>query len=158
AAGNAHAGGRAADSANRRTVHAARRGDESAFRPAHARALSEPEQKRRHASMSSRARRTRLLSGESETVAMETALPALLVLFDGECNLCNRSVQFILQHDPGKRFHFVSLQSPVARRLLLQAGHRQEDLPDSVVLVEQGRIYTRSTAALRIARQLGGFW
>lgn len=86
--------------------------------------------------------------------------PELLsvILFDGECSLCNRSVQFILRRDPARRFHFAALQSAVAQSLLRQAGQESHLLPDSVVLVEQGKVTIKSTAALRIARQLSGLW
>jgi predicted DCC family thiol-disulfide oxidoreductase YuxK len=86
------------------------------------------------------------------------SLPASIVLFDGECSFCNRSIQFIIRHDPGKRFQFASLHAPVAQQQLLQAGVRREHLPDSIVLLEQDRVYTKSTAALRIARRLSGLW
>ena len=81
-----------------------------------------------------------------------------VVLFDGECNLCNHSVQFILRRDPARRFHFAALQSSAAQRLLRQSGQAPTLLPDSVVLVEQAKVYTKSTAALRIARRLSGLW
>jgi predicted DCC family thiol-disulfide oxidoreductase YuxK len=86
----------------------------------------------------------------------DKSISSAVVLFDGDCSLCNRSVQFILRHDPAKRFQFASLQSSAAQRLLLQADQRPEKLPDSVVLVEHGKVYTLSTAALRIARRLNG--
>jgi predicted DCC family thiol-disulfide oxidoreductase YuxK len=80
-----------------------------------------------------------------------------VVLFDGVCNLCNGTVQFIIAHDPAAHFHFAALESEAARRLL---GETQMSgtLPDSVILVEDGRVYTRSTAALRIARRLSFPW
>jgi predicted DCC family thiol-disulfide oxidoreductase YuxK len=81
-----------------------------------------------------------------------------VVLFDGECNLCNGYVQFILRRDKAKRFRFASLQSPVAQRLLKESGRKWEELPDSIVLVEGGKVYVKSTAALRIAKGLGGLW
>jgi predicted DCC family thiol-disulfide oxidoreductase YuxK len=81
-----------------------------------------------------------------------------VILFDGDCSLCNRSVQFILKRDAARRFQFASLQSAAGRRLLQQAGQQLEALPDSVVLLEGNRVYTRSTAALRIARHLNGLW
>jgi predicted DCC family thiol-disulfide oxidoreductase YuxK len=87
---------------------------------------------------------------------LDKSLSSAVVLFDGDCSLCNRSVQFILRHDPARRFQFASLQSSAAQRLLLEAGQSPERLPDSVVLVEHGRVYTRSTAALRIALRLNG--
>ena len=76
-----------------------------------------------------------------------------VVLFDGVCNLCNASVRFILARDPGGRFRFASLQSQAARRLL---GDRFTG--ESIVLLEAGKIYTKSRAALRIARGLRFPW
>ena len=80
-----------------------------------------------------------------------------VILFDGVCNLCNGFVQFVIARDPQGRFRFASLQSKAAAALLngqMQSG----PLPDSVLLAEDGRIYTRSTAALRVARGLGFPW
>jgi predicted DCC family thiol-disulfide oxidoreductase YuxK len=80
-----------------------------------------------------------------------------IILFDGVCNLCNGFVQFVIRHDAAHRFRFASLQSEAARQLL-------QDLPptsrgiDSVVLIENGRYYQRSAAALRILRHLSGGW
>jgi predicted DCC family thiol-disulfide oxidoreductase YuxK len=79
-----------------------------------------------------------------------------LVLFDGVCNLCNRSVQMILRHDPKARFRFASLQSPMGEKLRDDLGIDGE--VDSVILVEGGRWYQESDAALRIAHGLGGAW
>jgi predicted DCC family thiol-disulfide oxidoreductase YuxK len=75
-----------------------------------------------------------------------------VILFDGVCNLCNGFVQFVLGRDPRGRFTFASLQSRAAARVL--NGHPIDVLPDSLVLVEGERLFTRSTAALRIARGL----
>jgi predicted DCC family thiol-disulfide oxidoreductase YuxK len=76
-----------------------------------------------------------------------------VILFDGVCNLCTGSVRFVIERDSRKRFRFASLQSPVAERLL----GRREDL-ESVVLVQHGKTYRKSGAALRIARRLDGLW
>ena len=81
-------------------------------------------------------------------------MPAPVILFDGVCNLCDASVQFVLDHDRAAHFRFAPLQSETARRLV---GDRATAL-DSIVLVEDGRVYDRSTAALRIARRLDGAW
>jgi predicted DCC family thiol-disulfide oxidoreductase YuxK len=80
-----------------------------------------------------------------------------VVLFDGVCNLCNGSVQFIIAHDPAAHFRFAALQSEAARRLLSESG-LNDQLPDSVALIECGRVFTRSTAALHIARRLCFPW
>src|ERR1017187_9056949 len=83
-------------------------------------------------------------------------MPAV-VLFDGVCNLCNRSVQFIIARDPAAYFRFAALGSEAAQRLLGESVLRGP-LPDSVALIERGRVYTRSAAALRIARRLRFPW
>lgn len=80
-----------------------------------------------------------------------------VVLFDGVCNFCNRSVNFILDHDRRKRFRFAALQSDVGQTVLRRFGLETDDF-DTAVLVEHGRAYTKSSAALRIARNLGGWW
>lgn len=83
--------------------------------------------------------------------------PHPVVLFDGVCNLCNGSVQFILKRDPQGRFRFASLQSEAGRSLM--AKHRLDpDVLSSVVLLEDGRVWQESSAALRIARHLPGGW
>jgi predicted DCC family thiol-disulfide oxidoreductase YuxK len=86
----------------------------------------------------------------------EVPEPSHVVLFDGVCNLCNGAVQFIISHDPEARFHFAPLESDISRRLL--DGRTKGTLPDSVVLIEDGQVYTRSTAALRIVRRLKFPW
>ena len=79
-----------------------------------------------------------------------------VILFDGVCNLCNGFVKFVIARDPAGRFQFGPLQSPAARRLL--GSIHSEPWSDSVVLVENGRVWTRSAAALRIARGLSFPW
>lgn len=80
-----------------------------------------------------------------------------IVLFDGHCNLCNRTVAFILRRDRRGEFRFASLQSAAGAAVLARDSGSMP-MPDSVVLVEGGRVFTRSEAALRIARRLGGVW
>jgi predicted DCC family thiol-disulfide oxidoreductase YuxK len=80
-----------------------------------------------------------------------------VILFDGVCNVCNGFVQFVIARDPGARFQFAALQSDSARRLLARVDGLGQ-VPDSVVLVDRGRVYTRSSAALRIARGLPFPW
>ena len=79
------------------------------------------------------------------------------VLFDGVCNLCNGFVQFVITRDPDARFRFAALQSDAAASLLRDAGVTPP-LPDSLILVEDGRVYFRSAAALRVARRLRFPW
>lgn len=80
-----------------------------------------------------------------------------VVLFDGVCNFCNRSVNFILDRDVHRHFRFAALQSDAGQAVLRHFGLRTDDF-DTAVLVEHGRAYTKSSAALRIARGLGGWW
>lgn len=81
-----------------------------------------------------------------------------VVLFDGVCNLCNGAVNFIIDRDPSARFRFAALQSSQAAELLAPLGRVPEAEPNSFILVEDGRLYERSTAALRVARRMGGAW
>jgi predicted DCC family thiol-disulfide oxidoreductase YuxK len=78
-----------------------------------------------------------------------------IVLFDGVCNLCNSSVQFIIRHDSKMQFYFASLQSETGEILLKKHGIDPAKT-DSVIYICKGKAYTRSTAALRIASQLDG--
>jgi predicted DCC family thiol-disulfide oxidoreductase YuxK len=80
-----------------------------------------------------------------------------LVLFDGVCNLCNGTVNFIIDHDPDGYFRFAPLQSDEAQERLAGTDAAGADL-DTIVLVEDGTAYVRSTAALRIARRLTAPW
>jgi predicted DCC family thiol-disulfide oxidoreductase YuxK len=76
-----------------------------------------------------------------------------IVFFDGVCNLCNGLVQFVLARDGAGKFRFASLQSTTARRLL------GSDVPrETIVLIDSGKTYVKSAAALRIARGLGFPW
>jgi predicted DCC family thiol-disulfide oxidoreductase YuxK len=80
-----------------------------------------------------------------------------IVIFDGVCNLCARSVQFILRHESEPRFQFSPVQSAAGARILGTHGISAADV-DTFVLVSEGKVYTRSTAALRIARHFKGAW
>lgn len=80
-----------------------------------------------------------------------------VVLFDGVCNLCNGSVRFVIERDPHKHFQFAPLQSETATTLIGGTANPLA-MPDSIVLVDDGRLYVRSTAALRIARRLRFPW
>lgn len=80
-----------------------------------------------------------------------------VVLFDGACNLCNGLVRFIIVRDPRAHFQFAPLGTEAATRAL--AGATLPDpVPDSLVLIDEGAVFTRSTAALRIARRLTFPW
>lgn len=81
-----------------------------------------------------------------------------VLLFDGVCNLCNAAVQWVLKRDRRAVFRFAALQSETGQRLLREANLPPAQL-DTVVLADaDGRIFTRSDAALEIVRRLGGGW
>ena len=80
-----------------------------------------------------------------------------VILFDGECNLCSSSVQFVIRHDPAHQFRFASLQSNFGSQVLAHFGLPANEL-NSFILLEEGRMYTRSTGALRATRKLKGAW
>jgi predicted DCC family thiol-disulfide oxidoreductase YuxK len=76
-----------------------------------------------------------------------------IVLFDGVCNLCNGSVQFVIKRDPQAKFLFASLQSDIGQAILKDFGLNTHDF-DTFILIDNGIAYTRSTAALRVAKEL----
>jgi predicted DCC family thiol-disulfide oxidoreductase YuxK len=78
-----------------------------------------------------------------------------IVLFDGVCNLCNGWVRFILRHDRHRRFKLAPLQSPAGEALLER--HRLGNA-DSIVLIEDGAAFARSSAVVRILRRLPFPW
>jgi predicted DCC family thiol-disulfide oxidoreductase YuxK len=80
-----------------------------------------------------------------------------VIVFDGVCNWCNAWVNFTLDHDPLGKFKFGTLQSPQAQQILKDLCLPADDF-ETFLLLEQGRVFSKSTAALRVARQLSGFW
>jgi predicted DCC family thiol-disulfide oxidoreductase YuxK len=80
-----------------------------------------------------------------------------VVIFDGECGLCDGAVNFIIDRDPARYFRFAARQSDAGVELLRAHGLPLEGL-ESLVLLEQGRGFLRSEAALRIARRLRAPW
>lgn len=79
-----------------------------------------------------------------------------IVLFDGDCNFCDSSVQFIINHDPAGYFQYASLQSEVGEKLSRE--HNIPDDVDSLVLIENGEAFVKSEGALRISHHLTGLW
>ena len=80
-----------------------------------------------------------------------------IILFDGFCNLCNSAVQFILKRDNKGIFSYAALQSDFGINSLATNGLSTSEI-DTIVLIENDIIYTYSTAALKIARNLSGLW
>ena len=80
-----------------------------------------------------------------------------VILFDGVCNLCNSSVQFVIERDKKNTFQFASLQSDFARSTLPQRLVEEEDLK-SIVLYTKEKTLTKSSAVLTVAKSLSGLW
>ncbi len=78
----------------------------------------------------------------------------MILLYDGDCGLCNRSVTFVLDHDPAGRFQFAALMSDIGQRLLAKHGLSQTD-NNTVVLIDGDHAHVRSRAALTILANLG---
>jgi len=78
-----------------------------------------------------------------------------VILFDGVCNLCNTSVDFIIRKDKNEYFQFGALQqsSELLKKYDIDAAYL-----NSLVLIEHGKVFYKSSAALRIAKKLGGAW
>jgi predicted DCC family thiol-disulfide oxidoreductase YuxK len=80
-----------------------------------------------------------------------------IILFDGACGFCSRTVVFVVERDRHARFRFAPLQSNVGQAALRSAGLPTDDL-DTVVLLDDGKVYTKSTASLKIAGGLRMPW
>ena len=83
--------------------------------------------------------------------------PKHLVLYDGACGLCDRTVQWILAHDPERRFHFAPLQGPTAAAVRTRHAGLPTD-PDCVIYVDRSsgteRVFVRSEAVFRLTERL----
>jgi predicted DCC family thiol-disulfide oxidoreductase YuxK len=79
-----------------------------------------------------------------------------IILFDGECNFCDRSVQFIIKRDKQALYKFASIQSDVGQLILKK--HNVPKNIDSLILIEHTVCFYKSTAALRICKNLNGGW
>jgi predicted DCC family thiol-disulfide oxidoreductase YuxK len=80
-----------------------------------------------------------------------------LVLFDGVCNLCNASVQFIIEHDSEGKIMFCSLQSERGQAILQHLGMKTDDF-DTFIFIENGEAYTRSAGILKEVSYFDGWW
>ena len=88
---------------------------------------------------------------------MNKQLTHSIILFDGVCNLCNGAVNFVIKRDPRNVFKFTPLQEKKGVLLLKKHAVDSRKL-DSIVLIENGNVYIKSSAALRIAKKLSGLW
>jgi predicted DCC family thiol-disulfide oxidoreductase YuxK len=80
-----------------------------------------------------------------------------IILFDGVCNLCNSSVQFIIRHDKKNRFRFASLQSDFGQNQLIKYQIDSKNT-DSFIYIKSDHAYIKSTAGLLVLKDLGGLW
>ena len=79
-----------------------------------------------------------------------------IIFFDGECNVCDKSVQFIIKRDPKGYFKFASIQSDIGKKIL-----KQFKVPtniNSFIFIDNEKCYYKSSAALRISKNLNGLW
>ena len=88
---------------------------------------------------------------------MDPSPEPAIVLFDGTCAFCEGSVRFIAARDPNAYFRFGASQTPKAATLLQRFGTTR-DAARSIILIENGQVYLRSTAVLRIAKRLSYPW
>ena len=88
---------------------------------------------------------------------MNKQLTHSIILFDGVCNLCNGAVNFVIKRDPRNVFKFTPLQEKQGVLLLKKHAVDTQKL-DSIVLIENGIVYIKSSAALRIARKMSNLW
>ncbi|MBL7887038.1 MAG: DUF393 domain-containing protein [Flavobacterium sp.] len=81
-----------------------------------------------------------------------------IILFDGVCNLCNSSVQYVIQRDKKDEFRFVALQSDLGQKIIKHIGIASKNI-DSIVLYLPGiAYYYKSSAVIEIAKSLQGFF
>ena len=78
-----------------------------------------------------------------------------LILFDGICNLCNHSVLFVIKRDKNKIFKYASLQSDIGKKVISDY-HLSDNPLSSFILIENEKLYMKSTAALRVIKKLKG--
>lgn len=80
-----------------------------------------------------------------------------IIFFDGVCNLCNSSVNFVIDRDPHGKFKFAALQSEVAKKVLASTNIQPQDL-ESIVFFDGNQAFRKSRAALEVARRMRGLW
>jgi predicted DCC family thiol-disulfide oxidoreductase YuxK len=92
-----------------------------------------------------------------EPAPQPTPIPPRLVLFDGVCGLCSKTVQFMLDHDPENRLSYAPLQGETAAALRREHPEIPDELA-TIVFVEEGRVWLYSDAIVRLAPYLGAPW
>ncbi|MEO6833978.1 MAG: DCC1-like thiol-disulfide oxidoreductase family protein [Chitinophagaceae bacterium] len=82
----------------------------------------------------------------------------LILFFDGECNLCNGAVSFVIKHNKAANILFASLQSKAGKDATDKVSAAFGRVPDSLFFLENGRYFTESSAALQLAKHLDFPW
>jgi predicted DCC family thiol-disulfide oxidoreductase YuxK len=75
------------------------------------------------------------------------------IIYDGVCNLCSGLVRFLKKNDPGNRFMYIPSQSDTGKRLINE--YIKETIPEFIIVIQGGKLYTRSSAVLKIIKALG---
>ncbi len=83
--------------------------------------------------------------------------PHKILLFDGVCNLCNNTVLFVIKRDRKKQIKFGAIQSQEGKMLLQKFGIDQQYL-GSLIFIDEGKVYLKSSGALRLSKYLSGLW
>ncbi|MFN5712349.1 MAG: thiol-disulfide oxidoreductase DCC family protein [Bacteroidota bacterium] len=83
--------------------------------------------------------------------------PHKILLFDGVCNLCNNTVLFVIKRDPKKQIRFGAIQSQEGKKLLQKFAIDQQYL-GSLIFIDEGKVYLKSSGALRLSKYLSGLW
>ncbi len=81
-----------------------------------------------------------------------------IILFDGVCNLCDATVQFIIKRDKKDMFRFVPLQSELGQQIIKHIGVDTSKTDSIILYVPGSAYYYKADAAIRIAKQLGGLF
>jgi len=81
----------------------------------------------------------------------------MVIVFDGVCKFCNAFVNFVIARDKKQKFKFGTLQSEPGQQILDELGFSKEDLK-TIFFLHRGQVFTKSTAALKIAGKLDGLW
>jgi len=97
------------------------------------------------------------MTDQLDPTSHEWATHERVLVFDGVCRWCNMWVTFTIDHDPQRRFKFATLQSQPAQRILKDLRLPTDDF-DTVLFIEQGRIFAKSTAVLKVLKELAGYW
>ncbi|KGA97470.1 hypothetical protein AJ85_13800 [Alkalihalobacillus alcalophilus ATCC 27647 = CGMCC 1.3604] len=79
-----------------------------------------------------------------------------IILFDGVCNVCNKTIDFLLKHDKQQHFKFASIQSKIGQQLIQE--YRIDPTVDSVIVIEQNKAHLHSDAVLKIIPKLSWYW